>query len=99
MVPAYILLAGLVGEGAAGLVSAYLYAVGRPGANSLALGVSVMVTIVLDVTLIPRYHAVGAAAASAAAYLTSSAALVACYFVVRKLAPRSRRTAAAQGAS
>jgi O-antigen/teichoic acid export membrane protein len=99
MVPAYILLFGLVGEGAAGLVSAYLYAVGRPGANSLALGVSVVVTIVLDVTLIPRYHAVGAAAASAVAYLVSSAALVACYFVVRRLAPRPRGAAVPEGAS
>ena len=99
MLPAYILLFGLIGEGAAGLVSAYLYAVGRPGANSLALGVSVVVTIVLDVTLIPRYHAVGAAAASAAAYLVSSAALVACYFAVRKLAPRPKRAAAPEGAS
>ncbi len=99
MIPAYILLFGLVGEGVAGLVSAYLYGVGRPGANSLALGVSVVVTIVLDVTLIPRYHAVGAAAASAAAYLTSSAALVVCYFVVRKLPPRRRRGAVAESAS
>jgi O-antigen/teichoic acid export membrane protein len=99
MLPAYILLLGLIGEGAAGLVSAYLYAVGRPGANSLALGVSVVVTIVLDLTLIPRYHAVGAAVASAVAYLVSSAALVACYFVVRKLPPRSRPTEAPEGAS
>jgi O-antigen/teichoic acid export membrane protein/O-antigen ligase len=100
VIPAYILLFGLVGEGVAGLVSAYLYGVGRPGANSLALGVSVVVTIVLDVTLIPRYHAVGAAVASAVAYLTSSAALVVCYFVVRKLAPRRRRGAvAAESAS
>jgi O-antigen/teichoic acid export membrane protein len=99
MVPAYILLFGLIGEGAAGLVSAYLYAVGRPGANSLALGVSVVVTIVLDVTLIPRFHVVGAAAASAVAYLVSSAALVACYFVVRKLAPRPRGGAVPEGAS
>ena len=88
MIPAYILLFGLVGEGAAGLVSAYLYAVGRPGANSLALGLSVVVTIVLDILLIPRYHAVGAATASAFAYLISSGALVVCYFVVRKMAPR-----------
>jgi len=99
MLPAYILLFGLIGEGVAGLVSAYLYAVGRPGANSLALGVSVVVTIVLDLTLIPRYHAVGAAVASAVAYLVSSAALVACYFVVRKLAPRARRTAETEDAS
>ena len=95
VIPAYILLFGLIGEGVAGLVSAYLYAVGRPGANSLALTVSVVVTIVGDVTLIPHYHAVGAAIASAAAYLTSSGALLACYFAVRKLPPRTRPDAAA----
>ena len=94
-IPAYILLFGLVGEGVAGLVSAYLYAVGRPGANSLALGVSVVVTIALDVTLIPHYHAVGAAVASAVAYLTSSAALVVCYLAVRKLAQQPRHSAIA----
>ena len=99
MIPAYILLIGLIGEGVAGLVSAYLYGVGRPGANSLALGVSVVVTIALDVTLIPHYHAVGAAIASAAAYLTSSAALLFCYFAVRKLAHVPRHKATAVSAS
>ncbi len=98
VIPALILLFGLIGEGAAGLVSAYLYAVGRPGANSLALAVSVVVTIVADVLLIPRYHAVGAATASALAYLTSSAALVACYFVVRKLASQPRPDMAPESA-
>jgi O-antigen/teichoic acid export membrane protein len=85
MLPACILLFGLVGEGVAGLVSAYLYGVGRPGANSIALSVSVVVTIGLDLALIPHFHVVGAAVASAAAYLTSSAALLVCYFAVRKL--------------
>lgn len=84
VVPAYILLLGLTGEGVAGLISAYLYGVGRPGANSLALGVSVVVTIVLDILLIPQHYAVGAAVASAAAYITSSAALLGCYYAVRR---------------
>jgi O-antigen/teichoic acid export membrane protein/O-antigen ligase len=94
VIPTYLLLAGLVGEGVAGVVSAYLYGVGRPGANSLGLGVAVIVTVVLDVLLIPHFHAVGAAFASSAAYLTSSAALVACYVVVR----RTFRAAAEQNA-
>lgn len=94
MLPAYILLFGLIGEGVAGLVSAYLYGVGRPGANSLALAVSVVVTVGLDLALIPHYHAVGAAVASAAAYLTSSAALLVCYFAVRRLAQVPRHKAA-----
>lgn len=99
MIPAYILLFGLIGEGVAGLISAYLYGVGRPGANSLALGVSVLVTIALDLLLIPQYHAVGAAIASAAAYLTSSAALLGCYFAVRKMVDVPRHRATAVGAS
>jgi O-antigen/teichoic acid export membrane protein len=99
MIPAYILLFGLIGEGVAGLMSAYLYGVGRPGANSLALGVSVVVTIALDLLLIPQYHAVGAAVASAAAYLTSSAALLCSYLYVRKLVHEPRHRAAAVRAS
>ena len=99
MVPAYILLFGLVGEGVAGVVSAYLYGVGRPGANSLALSVSVVVTIALDVLLIPHYHAVGAAVASAAAYLTSSAALLLCYYAVRRWVQRPGRQTATARAS
>jgi O-antigen/teichoic acid export membrane protein len=89
-IPALLLLAGLLGEGAAGLVSAYLYGVGRPGANSLALGVAVLVTIALDVALIPRYQAVGAGLASMAAYLTSSGVLLACYFAMRRIGPGKR---------
>ncbi|HEY1320212.1 MAG TPA: O-antigen ligase family protein [Streptosporangiaceae bacterium] len=84
IIPAFILLVGLVGEGVAGVVSAYLYGVGRPGANSLGIGVAVLVTIALDVLLIPRYQAIGAGFASAAAYLTSTGALLACYFLVRR---------------
>jgi O-antigen/teichoic acid export membrane protein len=99
VVPAYILLFGLIGEGVAGLVSAYLYGVGRPGANSLALGVSVVVTIVLDILLIPHHHAIGASIASAAAYLTSSAALLLCFFAVRRSVRHSRHQTEAVRAS
>jgi len=101
MLPTYILLFGLIGEGVAGLVSAYLYGVGRPGANSIALGVSVVVTVGLDLALIPHYHVVGAAVASAVAYLTSSAALLVCYFAVRKLVhvPRHKVTGALEAPS
>lgn len=83
VVPAYILLAGLLGEGVAGVATAYLYGVGRPGTNSLAIGVAVVVTVLLDILLIPRLGAVGAALASSAAYATSSAVLVGFFFNVR----------------
>jgi O-antigen/teichoic acid export membrane protein len=75
-VPAWILIAGLLGEGVAGLVTAYLYGIGRPGVNSLAMGAGVLVTVVLDLLLIPRHGAVGAAIASAVAYLTTTATLL-----------------------
>jgi len=77
--PAWILLFGLLGEGIAGLIGAYLYGVGRPGLNSVAIGAGVVVTVVLDLLLIPRYGAVGAAVASALAYLATDATLLVCF--------------------
>ncbi len=77
--PAWILLAGLVGDGVTGLLGAYLYGVRRPGRNSLAIGAGVLVTVVGDVALIPRYGALGAALASAVAYLVTTAALLGCF--------------------
>lgn len=82
VVPALILLAGLLGDVAANLISAYLYGVGRPGGNSLAIGVGVVLTVVGDLLLIPRYGAAGAAVASCVAYLATDVAL----FVLFRLA-------------
>jgi O-antigen/teichoic acid export membrane protein len=84
--PALILLAGLLGDVAANQISAYLYGVGRPGGNSLAIGVGVVLTVIGDVLLIPRYGAVGAAVASCVAYLATDAAL----FVLFRLARPAR---------
>lgn len=83
VVPALILLAGLLGDVTANLVSAYLYGAGRPGWNSFAIGFGVVVTVVGDVLLIPRYGAVGAAIASCAAYLTTDVALLFFYRLAR----------------
>ena len=73
--PAQIIILGLAIEGAAGVMTAYLYGVGRPGLNSLAMGAGLAVTFALDFALIPRWGASGAAVASAAAYVTSTLAL------------------------
>jgi O-antigen/teichoic acid export membrane protein len=81
--PAWILLAGLVGESVTGLITAYLYGVARPGLNSLAIGAGVVVTVIGDLTLIPPYGAVGAAIASAVAYLTTCATLLTCFLRMR----------------
>jgi O-antigen/teichoic acid export membrane protein len=73
--PARILLLGMLLGGAAGVASGFLYGRGRPGRNSLALALGLVVTTVLDVLLIPRFGAVGAAYASTIAYLVSDGAL------------------------
>ena len=82
VLPAWILLCGLLGEGAAGLITGFLYGRGRPGTNSWAMGAGLVATSILDLVLIPRHGAVGAAAASAIAYLLTSAALVAVFLSV-----------------
>ena len=75
--PAAWIALGLIAEPAAGLASAYLMGTGRPGTNSLILGVGLAVTVALDLLLIPTYGALGAAVASAVAYLTTDLVLLA----------------------
>ena len=79
VLPAQILLIGLAAEGVSGVITAFLFGRGHPGLNSLAAGAGVIVTLVLDVILIPRLGTVGAAIASSAAYLTTALALVLWY--------------------
>jgi Na+-driven multidrug efflux pump len=69
-------LVGLSVEGAAGVVSAYLYGTGRPGLTSVAMGAGVVLTVVLDLLLVPRWGATGAAIASTVAYLATTTTLV-----------------------
>jgi len=89
--PARILVAGMILAGASGVASAYLYGRGTPGLNSIVLGAGLVVTVVLDVTLIPRHGALGAAVASTAAYLSTDALLI--VLLLRLSAPRARRRA------
>ena len=76
VLPALIIIAGLVLEAAAGLATAYLYGTGRPGQNSMAMGIGLLATVGLDLVLIPSFGAVGAAVASAVTYLLTDLALV-----------------------
>ncbi|MGA8923108.1 MAG: polysaccharide biosynthesis C-terminal domain-containing protein, partial [Candidatus Dormiibacterota bacterium] len=88
VLPARILLIGLAAEGVGGGVTAFLFGRGRPGLNSLAAGAGVVVRLVLDVILIPRFGAVGAAEASSAAYLITTFSLVLWYrHVARSMRP------------
>ena len=74
--PTRIILFGLVLDGVAGVITGFLYGVGRPGLNSLAMGAGLAATVVLDLLLIPAFGAVGAAIASAVAYSTTAVMLL-----------------------
>lgn len=87
--PAQVIVVGMVLSGAAGAASGYLYGRGRPGLNSAVLALGLAVTVVLDVVLIPRHGALGAATASAVAYLASDGLLV---VVLLRLARAAQRT-------
>ena len=74
--PAEIIIIGLSVEGAAAVSSAYLVGRGRPGLNSIGMGIGATMTVTLDVILIPRYGAMGGAVTSAVTYLTTTMVLV-----------------------
>jgi lipopolysaccharide/colanic/teichoic acid biosynthesis glycosyltransferase/O-antigen/teichoic acid export membrane protein len=81
VVPGEIIIIGLSIEGAAAVSSAYLLGVGRPGVNSIGMGVGTTITVVLDVILIPKYGAIGGAVTSAITYMTTTLTLT--YFAHR----------------
>jgi O-antigen/teichoic acid export membrane protein len=85
VLPACILLIGLAGEGVAAVAIAYLYGHGMPGIASTGVGLGVVVTVVLDLLLIPKMGIVGAAVASTAAYISTTLACLA--FFLRKSRP------------
>jgi O-antigen/teichoic acid export membrane protein len=87
--PSRIILLGLALEGAAAVVTAFLHGVGRPGLNSWAMASGLAMTIALDLVLIPRYGATGAAVASAAAYGTASLVLIWIFSRVGRAKPRA----------
>jgi lipopolysaccharide/colanic/teichoic acid biosynthesis glycosyltransferase len=76
ILPAEIIIIGLSIEGAAAVASAYLLGLGRPGLNSVGMGVGATITVTLDVILIPRLGAMGGAITSAVTYLTTTVVLV-----------------------
>ncbi|MEA2551542.1 MAG: hypothetical protein QOE25_1311 [Actinomycetota bacterium] len=76
--PSWVLLVGLAGSTVSAIVSAFLYGIGRPGLNSFALGGGLVMTAILDITLIPRFGIMGAAIASAVAYSTATVVLLVC---------------------
>jgi O-antigen/teichoic acid export membrane protein len=79
VIPTWIILIGLAGGSVYGILSAFLSGIGRPGLTSIAQGAGLVVTVALDLTLIPHLGITGAAIASACAYLTTTGVLGACF--------------------
>ncbi|MBC9822412.1 lipopolysaccharide biosynthesis protein [Terrabacter sp. MAHUQ-38] len=82
--PAAWIALGLLAEPAAGVGSGFLLGTGRPGLNSAILGAGFVVTLALDIALIPAHGSNGAAWASAAAYLVTDVLLVWAWYRLRK---------------
>jgi O-antigen/teichoic acid export membrane protein len=97
VVPTWILLAGMAGGGVYGVISAFMSGSGRPGRNSLAQAAGLVLTVVLDVTLIPHLGIVGASIASTFAYLTTVAVLAAFFRRLQAGSPGSRATGGGPG--
>jgi O-antigen/teichoic acid export membrane protein len=89
VLPARIILVALALDGVAGVVTGFLYGIGRPGLNSVAMGAGLVATVVLDLLLIPKFGAEGAAITSAIAYLTATFTLL--WFFARVSRPATTR--------
>jgi O-antigen/teichoic acid export membrane protein len=87
VVPTWILLAGMAGGSVYGVLSAFLSGIGRPGLTSIAQAAGLLVTLALDLALIPHLAIAGAAIASTFAYLTTACVLVACFRLTQARPP------------
>jgi Na+-driven multidrug efflux pump len=74
--PMHILLPGILFLGVGAVVTGNLRGLGRPGVSSLLAGLTVIVTLSLDLALIPAYGVTGAAVASSVAYAVYGSASV-----------------------
>ena len=70
------LLPGIVLFSIANVLAAYIAGIGKPRLNLLVSGVSLIVTITLDLLLIPRLNIVGAAIASTVSYSLSALLII-----------------------
>jgi O-antigen/teichoic acid export membrane protein len=84
VVPFLWLLPGTLGFAASSVFSNALVGSSSPGLSSLGPIVSLVVGFALDLVLIPRYDATGAAAAASAAFLAGGAMALATY---RRVSP------------
>ncbi|MCP9486650.1 MAG: polysaccharide biosynthesis C-terminal domain-containing protein [Gaiellaceae bacterium MAG52_C11] len=89
IVPMLILLAGMLPLGAGAVVTGNLRGRGKPGISSVLAGVTVVVTLALDLVLIPPYGVTGAAIASVCAYWFYGVASILVLARITGIAPRT----------
>ncbi len=77
--PLWLLLPGIVTLTASKVISSYLGGIGKPTYSSFVAAGTVVLTIALDLLLIPRYGISGAAAASSIVYTCTAVASVAIF--------------------
>jgi O-antigen/teichoic acid export membrane protein len=75
-----LLLPGIVVFSVANVLAAFMAGIGKPRLNLLVSGISLIITITLDLILIPKMNIAGAAIASTVSY-TVSALLLIVFFV------------------
>jgi len=83
-IPMLVLLPGVVLLGGAKVLTNELAGRGYPHYNSLNAGLALILTVVLDLALIPRYGVVGAALTSSIAYTTIFLTSIAFYLGVSR---------------
>jgi O-antigen/teichoic acid export membrane protein len=76
VVPLWLLLPGIVTLTPAKVISSYLSGIGKPYYSAYISGGTVILTIALDLVLIPRFGIAGAAAASSVVYTCTAVASV-----------------------
>jgi O-antigen/teichoic acid export membrane protein len=74
--PLWLLLPGIVTLTVAKIISSYLSGIGKPILSTYLAAGSMILTVALDLALIPRYGISGAAAASSIVYTCTAAAAV-----------------------
>jgi O-antigen/teichoic acid export membrane protein len=87
--PFAILLIGCVPFSLCIVQAGALGALNRQDVNLAAAGAGLLVTIVLDLLLIPRFGIVGAAAASATSYIVTAAVVARVFWRIGLIAPRA----------
>ncbi len=70
--PFLLLLPGITGFSLAVVLASHIAGSGRPSINMIVSSMALVVTLMLDLTLIPRIGVSGAAIASSASYLTTA---------------------------